>query len=131
MTALLPFAESMLAQHGEFYPFGGTISASGEITHSAAWTGDSHPESQDLIDKLKAGFQADAAKGKIIATALVYDTLVIPPGKNSKQDAISVALDHRDNYSIVVVFPYTRSSSGEALLEEPFASQGSGEVFGH
>jgi hypothetical protein len=34
MNAVLPFAKQMLSQHREFFPFGGTMSPSGEITHT-------------------------------------------------------------------------------------------------
>jgi hypothetical protein len=33
MNALLPFAEKMLREHGEFYPYGGAMSADGKIFH--------------------------------------------------------------------------------------------------
>jgi hypothetical protein len=129
MTALLPFAEQMLAEYGEFFPFGGTMSVSGDISQSMGWTGEEQPSSQELIDMLKSGFRAAAESGEIRATVIIYDTLVVPPGKNSKQDAISVALDHRNNYSVIVAFPYSRTSNGQVQLDEPFASPGPGDMF--
>lgn len=129
LNALMPLAEQMLSQHGEFFPFGGTMSSTGEIAQSAASTGEERPPSQALIDQLRAGFRAAAERGEIRATAIVYDTLVVPPGKTSKQDAVTVALDHRDDYSVLVVFPYSRTPDGTVQIDPPFASQGSGEVF--
>ncbi|MEZ5966936.1 MAG: hypothetical protein R3F56_24055 [Planctomycetota bacterium] len=129
LSALMPFAKQMLSKHGEFFPFGGTMSTSGEITQSAAGTGEERPPSQALMNMLRAGFRAAAERGEIRAAAIVYDTLVVPPGKTSKQDAVTVALDHRDDYSVVVVFPYSRLADGTVHLDSPFASQGSGEVF--
>ncbi|PYP55124.1 MAG: hypothetical protein DMD40_14440 [Gemmatimonadetes bacterium] len=36
MNAALPFAEQMLRQQGEFYPYGGLLSIDGSIVHVGA-----------------------------------------------------------------------------------------------
>ena len=128
LDALLPFAEKMLREHGEFYPYGGTMDPSGNINHSAAHDGTSHPQSAALIDLLRAGFNEGASRGEYKATALVYDVRVVPPGSKSKTDAIAVELDHRDDYSALVYFPYTLES-GEVNFGSPFAEKGTGRVF--
>ena len=129
MNAVLPFAEEMLTKHREFYPFGGTMSADGEIAHTGGWTGDEQPESSEVIDLLEKAFRAAAARGEYKATALVYDIRTIPPGKHDKQDAIAVALDHRDKYSVIVIFPYSFAPNGQLEIDAPFASQGENKIF--
>jgi hypothetical protein len=129
MSAVVPFAEEMLARHHEFYPFGGTMALSGEIAHTGGWTGEEHPPSAEIIALLEGGFRDGAARGEYKATALVVDVRTIPPGKSEKQDAIAVRLDHRDGYSVQVLFPYSYSSSGELLVEDPFAVKGQGSIF--
>ena len=129
MNAVLPFAKQMLSQHREFFPFGATMSTSGEIAHSAGWTGTEHPPSNDVIALLNDGFRAGAVAGKYRATALVYDVRTIPPGATVKQDAIAVNLDHRGDYSVVVMFPYVFSSAGDLVVSDPFASEGARAVF--
>ena len=39
MNEALPLAERMLREHGEFYPYGLTIDATGKIAHAAASDG--------------------------------------------------------------------------------------------
>jgi hypothetical protein len=39
LNALLPFAERMLREHGEFFPYGGTMDGSAEIAFMAAYDG--------------------------------------------------------------------------------------------
>ena len=129
MNAVLPFAEEMLTKHSEFFPFGGTMSADGEIAHTGGWTGDEHPASTEVIELLENGFRAGAARGEYKATALVYDIRTIPPGKEEKQDAIAVALDHRDDYSVVVIFPYSFTLDGQLEIEAPFATRGENKIF--
>lgn len=129
LGAVLPFAQQMLEKHGGFHPFGGTLSESGEIAHTAGWTGEEHPHSLDVIDLLKRRFREGAKVRQYRATALVFDIRTIPPGKQVKQDAIAVALDHRDKYSVSVIFPYSLGSGGRLLIEEPFAVPGEHKIF--
>ena len=60
-------------------------------------------------------------KGEIRASCIVYDIRTLPPGREQKQDAIAIEIDHRDNYSVVVVFPYRLPADGVLNVEEPFA----------
>ncbi|MEM1085370.1 MAG: hypothetical protein AAGI48_14755 [Verrucomicrobiota bacterium] len=125
----MPFAEEMLAKHREFFPFGGRMSVEGEITHEGASDGIEQPPSQTLIDLLRQAHKQQAAEKEIRAACIVYDIRTIPPGKSEKQDAIAFELDHRDEYSVVVVFPYSFAGDGELQIEAPFASKGDGTVF--
>lgn len=129
MSAVLPRAEALLQGHSEFFPFGATLSAAGEIAHVAGWVGDEAPPAEEVIALLEAGFRAGAARGELVACALLCDVLVVPPGKTERQDAIAVRLDHRDDYSIVVLFPYLMSESGALTVDEPFATAGNGAIF--
>ncbi len=126
---LMPFAEQMLTMHREFFPFGGRMSVSGEITHEGASDGTEHPHSQVLIDLLRKAHKQQAEKKEIRAACIVYDIRTIPPNKTEKQDAIAFEIDHRDDYSIVVVFPYSFIGDGELQIEAPFAVAGEGNIF--
>jgi len=56
MNAILPLAEKMLREHGEFYPYGGYMQTSGEIVDVGAGEPDTdYPKSKDLIYVLGAG----------------------------------------------------------------------------
>src|SRR5438034_1717468 len=46
LNVVLPFAEKMLAAHGEFYPFGASMTLDGQIVQVAAYDGREHPPSQ-------------------------------------------------------------------------------------
>jgi hypothetical protein len=129
LNEVLPFAKKMLSEHGEFYPFGASMKPDGEIVIAGASDGREHPPSQPLIDILRQSFHADAKSGAIIASATVYDVRTIPPGATSKTDAVAVELDHRDNYSVVVLFVYT-VSAGTVQFAAPIAHQGTFEIFG-
>ncbi len=128
LNAALPFAEQMLRDHGEFLPFGAQMLPDGEIVSVAADDGEDYSRSQNLIDVLRAAFRAGAAEGDLLATALVYDVRVMLPGANEKSDAIALNLDHRDNYSVTVFFPYT-ITGGQLTIGDAFANGGDYSIF--
>jgi hypothetical protein len=128
MNSVLPFAERMLKQHGEFFPFGGAMRPNGEIVSVGGKSDQERPPSAEVIKLLRDSFASSARKGEFKATAIVYDVRVILPDTGAKSDAIAVALDHRDNYSVVVMFPYT-IQSGDVHFGNTFAQKGDDKVF--
>lgn len=129
LDSALPFAKKMLAEYGEFYPYGATLQSNGKIGSVGGYKGEEHPPSQSIIDFLRQAFRTQASEKTIIASALVYDVRTVPPGQSQKTDAIAVELDHRDNYSMVVYFPYVITNA-QVQLGSPFATKGVGRIFG-
>jgi hypothetical protein len=125
----LPFAEELLTKYGEFFPFGRVIEVGGAVGHHAGYPGGEQPPSSEVIDVLQKAWRQMAADGSIRATALTYDIRTIPPGRSEKQDAVCIAIDHRDSYSVRVIFPY-RIVDGVPDIESPFAVEGSYAIFG-
>ena len=128
MDAVLPFAEQMLTTYGEFFPFGGAMRPDGKLVSVAGDAGNEHPKSVDVIAIMKKGMIAAARKGEYKATAVVYDVRVKLPSTEEKSDAISVSLNHRDNYSVIVLFPY-KIDAGKLILGTAFAQKGEGDIF--
>jgi hypothetical protein len=128
MTSVLPFAEQMLSRHGEFFPFGGAMRPDGELVSVAGYRGDEHPPSSDVIRLIKDGFVEAARQDQFKATALVCDVRVKLPSTDDKSDAIAVSLNHRDNYSIVVIFPY-KIDGGKLTMGTAFAKEGEADIF--
>src|SRR5262245_24730548 len=113
--AALDFAEHMLAKHGAFHPFGFVMKGTGEIAAVAAHDGDERPPSTSLIELLKDGFREGAQHGEYRATALLYDVRITLPGDGQQSDAIAAALDHRDDYSMLLAMPY-RLDEGQVIF---------------
>ena len=125
---VLPFAEQMLARFGEFYPYGGAMLPNGEIVSVAGYDGHEHPPSNDVISLLKERFVHAAKAGQYKAAALVYDIRYRTSQNDEQSDAIAVSLNHRDGYSVIVIFPY-RLDSGKPVLHAPVAQKGEGDIF--
>lgn len=128
LNSVLPFAEQMLRKHGEFYPYGGAMRTDGQIISVGGDNGSEHPKSVDIIELLETAFVAAAKKGDYKATALVTNSSLTLSSTGEKTDAIVVSLDHRDGYSVIVMFPYT-ITNGQLVMQAPIAQKGAGKVF--
>ena len=130
LNTLLPFAQTMLHEYGEFYPFGAVMSANGEIQHiGAKMEGDDHPPSQPLIDLLTETFRKQAAKGELRAAGICYDVLTVPPGEDLKRDAVCCALEHYLGETVDVFIPYVKVAGGDVQYGEIFASKRAAQFF--
>lgn len=129
MKEVVPLATQMLAERGKFAPYGGVVKEDGTTEHvPAPESGVGHAEPGLQIAVLTDRFQKDAEAGKIKATAIVSDVQVQPPGATGQVNAIQVQLEHRNNYSVEVIYPYV--IRGKKLLHATsFARQGRRVIF--
>src|SRR5262249_37950279 len=125
MNAILPFAKRMLGEFGGFNPFGGYLTPEGEVVHVGAVDEEEpeFPKATDLLAIMRENFREMAAKGECKAVAIVFDIVTTLPGSTRKSDAIQVSLEHVDNLSAEVVFPYS-IADGQPSLKMPFAYEG-------
>jgi hypothetical protein len=128
MDQAIPFAQKMLRKQGGFYPYAYVLHSSVKVALVGGYDGTEHPESQTIIDLLVGALLKDAEAGTIRAIALVYDVKVGALGTTEKSDAIALALEHRDGYSVVVYCPYVLSG-GEVSMGESFAKRSQARVF--
>jgi len=101
LQAALPFAQQMLAKHGEFYPYAVSMSAGGEVAMVAADIGTEKPASRDLLASLYEGLASRAQE--LRAAAIVSDVKL-----GSGEDAIRVEVEHREGAALAVVLPYKK-----------------------
>ena len=126
MSAVLPVAEQMLTEQRTLQPFGSTMSSSGQITQVGGWSAVATVSSEQQVAELEASFRDGAARGELRATALLHVVPAVAPNTGA---AVAVRLDHRDDYSIIVTFPYHFSEAGELVIEEPYSGLGERAIF--
>ena len=126
---LMPFAKQMLTTHGEFMPYGGHMKLNGEIVHEGATTGEERSRSQPLIDILRSSHSEAARDGRIRAACIVYDILIAPPEQSQKVDAIAFEIDHREEYSAVLFYPYALSGDEVVFVQAAFGGRGQNAIF--
>src|SRR5262245_43843972 len=112
MSDLLPFAQRMLAEHGEFYPFGGSITTDGQHVSVGAKGESDMPPSKVLIDILISAFRGQVSEGHIRAAGICYDVRVVPPGQIDKTDAVQLSLE-REGEAVDVFVPYAQLPDGQ------------------
>lgn len=128
---LLPFAQKMINEHGEFFPFGATMGTDGKIALYGTDTGSEQPPSKECSDLLIGGFRCLAKEGKIKGCGIVYDVRTLPPGQTEKVDAICVRLEHNSGEAVDVFMPYRKGFTGRIEYGEFFAGNGQRIVFGN
>lgn len=106
LNLALPFAQQMLAKHGEFFPYAVAIDDDGHEQMVAGHPGGEQPPSADVLSVLYDGLQARANAQR--AAAVVADVKLREQGT----DAIRVVLEHRDGVALAVFLPYRKTSSG-------------------
>lgn len=108
LNATLPFAEGMLKDHGEFYPFAARVTAEGTVTMVAGFSdGADRPLSTDVIELLYEGLAGLASQSRAVAVAL--DVRMPSTG-----DAIRVEMEHRDGIAIALLLPHRTKRFGRA-----------------
>jgi hypothetical protein len=129
LNALIPFAQEMLAKHGEFYPFGASVSAKGEIACVAGEMGEEQPDTKEVIDLLVKGLGDEASRGEIRAAAICYDVRIVPPEQTEQVDAIAVRTEHQNGEAIEAYLPYRKAGRGKYEYDELFAIEGERGIF--
>ena len=128
INAILPFAEKMLVEKGEFLPYGGALQSDGKIAIIGAQDFGAGLQTSELVGLLKQALKKGAAFGQYNATALVQDAQVTAPSSGEKHDVISIACDHRNNVSINILFPY-QVENGIVTIGKSITQQTRNDVF--
>ena len=88
LKVALEFAQKMLKQHGEFYPFGASMGLDGKISMDGAATGQERPASQELLDLLSDSYSRRATAGELRTAAICADVRV--PSRLRGEDGCSL-----------------------------------------
>ncbi len=127
MIFLLHYVEVFLKDAGEFFPIGAIMDMDRNMSSLAGFDGREQPPSEDIMTIIREGFSERVVKHSICASGLAYDVLVTD-ANGAKEDAICIELDHIDDYSIIVYFPYL-IENGVPILQQRNISEGLRRIF--
>jgi hypothetical protein len=130
LNFLLPHAEQMLNQHGEFYPCAAALDADGELNEVGADVDDETPDVGELLLALHQGLRERAAEGAIRASGIAADVTLTDPDSGETTDAVQVELDHAEADAVDIFVPYETEAEG-VKFGELVAAQGREPVFTH
>lgn len=124
----LDAAIGFLEGAGEFFPFGVTLGADGEIRHVNVWDGEERPDADDVIRRLRPALRESALAGGIVGAAIVSNVRLEDTRAGSVSDAIRLQIEARAGESLVCFLPY--SLSGPAIeTGELVAQRGVADLF--
>lgn len=127
LNYLLPFAEQMLSEHGEFYPYAATMNAGGEVQAVAA-ADHQRPDVGELLLALHAELREQASRGAIRASGIAADVTLTDPDSGKVTDAVQLELDHAETDAVDVYVPYTSGDKG-VEFGELVAAAGQAPIF--
>mgnify|MGYP003631076348 CR=1 FL=1 len=116
------FAEKMLREYKEYYPFGVSVNSNGEIVPIGYRDNETDmPKSQKVIDELTNHFQDDLKNNKIRAYGITYDVRVQVNGSGEISDAILIDIVHRDSMDLPkYYFSYSWSEKDKLVFGNSF-----------
>jgi hypothetical protein len=129
LNGVLPAAEEMLLDRRELQPFAIAMTSEGRVFPVSRSAEDSRPRPRNAVAILEKGLQQGATSGRYKATALVLDTLVVPPFSDVEHHSIAIRLDHRGGYSVIVFYPYVLGERGSPAIKAPFSVWGEKKIF--
>lgn len=120
------FAKTMLEKYGEFHPFGAIVNSDGDVESRGAWTGEEHPNGQDVYALLIEALRNELMEGSAIAIAVTANVDIPEKYAAAHRDGVRVTLEAHNYYRCIYV-PY-RLERGSffrrkktVVLSEPFA----------
>lgn len=127
LNALMPHAERMLDQYGEFFPFAGALRRDG-VREGVSPTAEGSPSLEGLREGLLASLRAGVSEGRYRATGLVLNVEIDVPGQEGPSRAVRVSLEHESGVGYDVFVPYW-FEGGQLAFGEAMAEVGRCEVF--
>ncbi len=117
------FAEQMLNNGKEYYPFGAQIKNDGELVAVGFKDEETEfPESQKLIDGMTTEFEKLFADGQIKAYGITYDVRIPINDSGEKSDAICMDIIHKESDEIPrYYFTYSWNKNDELIFGQSFA----------
>ncbi len=119
LQQVLPFAEQMLGEYGEFFPYGAVVSRDLDLEMVAADPGEGEQPDAEAVLRLLYEQLAARADG-LDATAVVSDVRLRDPAG----DAVRIELEHREGVAIAVLFRYELDGDGGVAFAAPTAVPG-------
>jgi len=130
LNFLLPYAERMLTQHGEFYPYAAALGSDGELSAVGTDLDDDSPDVGEVLLALHQGLREQAAEGEIRASGIAADVTLTDPDSGETTDAVQVELDHADADAVDIFVPYETEDEG-IKFGDLVAAEGREPVFAH
>lgn len=118
------FAEKLLLEFGEYYPFAAKVELSGDLTPFGIHEGEEYPESQKVINELTAFLEDELNGSKIRAYCISYDVRVTNEKYSSSIDTVLISFRHKGVKGMLnYYYPYIIDTDKKIEFKEPWGEQ--------
>jgi hypothetical protein len=100
----IEFANKLLVEFQEFFPFAVAINLNGEIVPINYFDGNDQPASTDLINNLETLLDEQLLKNEKRAYAITYDVRVQKNSLSEKVDAIAIKIKQAETKDILLCY---------------------------
>lgn len=124
MNELVDFAEKMLAQCGEFHPFGGYLDEAKHVVHvgvdgTALASNSGHDRLGLLTNALTS-----VAQARVVTAFGIVTNVSLPKDAGVTREAIKVFIEHRSGYCAEVFFIYSLANQNALKVIDTIAQAG-------
>lgn len=126
---LVPFAQRLLRQHGDFFPFAATMDRAGNVAHVGGDMGTERPSSADLVAFLRDALRAEAERGEVRACGMCLNVAARLPGYAKQVDAICCQLEDDGGGAAQIFVPFRKRFFGRFKFDRAIALPGDSSVF--
>lgn len=127
-NALFSSVEVVLKEHKEFYPVGAFLNNNDEIEFIDSFIDNEFPDSQMVIDSLTLSLKQMAKNNEIKACGIAWNGTISTLGSKGS-DAIIVSLEHKNDYSIMVMAPYKIGLFKKIRFSNLISQDGKKDIF--
>jgi len=127
MSSMVPVAEKVLLRDGSLTALGFAIKGDGQIVEVVT-PPEEQAAAEDPAEPVRAILLDQAQSGVFRATALATERRIKLPKTGIESNAMAIAIDHKADYSVVLVFPYVLSD-GKLEWSAPFTEPGAKQMF--
>ena len=122
---LIPFAEQMLRENGEFYPFAAMMTTESEVVPFEPEVDSEMPDPNLVLVKIAAAFQEEAKEGRIRAAGSCHNASV----GEERQDAVILMLEHVTEGAVKGYVTYKKGLFGKYRFGELTMGRGDAKIF--
>lgn len=112
LNQMIDLAQQHLQKRGGFYSFAFTTSADGQENLVAGYTGEEHPDDEEIVRLILHGQAEAAAAGEIKSFALCEDVRITHPETEQWTRAIKITLEDEDEPPVICYLPFEESRRG-------------------
>ncbi|MEJ7736060.1 MAG: hypothetical protein WKF97_01425 [Chitinophagaceae bacterium] len=128
LQIFLPFAEELLVKYGEFHPYAGATTITGEFVSVGSHKTTDHPDSRKAINQLK--HTAQSGSDQYLVVAVFYEAISKDGQTGETADAIGVFVEHKESETAYeFLYAYRVDDNKTFAVDDSYGTMVPKEIF--